>query len=330
MRKKWKPFSVSEKGNSMEIKALKEQFEKNRNIRDRALLRFSGVPGMDVYNCSLPFIWEGNRYLFGRTEKHDEWANSRVCLFRETAKDCFALVPEFVPLALEDPFIQKIGEELVLGGTHVQKSAGRVSTYFGYFYRGTSPMNLTYFTTGPVKMKDIRLVPLADGKIGVFSRPRSKESAQIGFTVIDSLDELTADAVANAPLIEGLLEPGQWGGINQAYLLEDGMIGCIGHFCYGEQVSETLRLSVYANSAFVLNPETRAVQEIRIIGTKSCYPECEPKVPKLADCVFTSGLVMREDGFADLYSGVGDVTEGRITIENPFTAHGALKTTLVF
>ena len=68
----------------MEIKALKEQFEKNRNIRDRALLRFSGVPGMDVYNCSLPFIWEGNRYLFGRTEKHDEWANSRVCLFRET------------------------------------------------------------------------------------------------------------------------------------------------------------------------------------------------------------------------------------------------------
>ena len=126
------------------------------------------------------------------------------------------------------------------------------------------------------------------------------------------------------------MEPGQWGGINQAYLLEDGMIGCIGHFCYGEQVSETLRLSVYANSAFVLNPETRAVQEVRIIGTKSCYPECEPKVPKLADCVFTSGLVMREDGFADLYSGVGDVTEGRITIENPFTAHGALKTTLVF
>ncbi|MBQ8400039.1 MAG: DUF1861 family protein, partial [Clostridia bacterium] len=60
----------------MEIKALKEQFEKNRNIRDHALLRFSGVPGMDVYNCSLPFIWQGKRYLFGRTEKHDEWANS--------------------------------------------------------------------------------------------------------------------------------------------------------------------------------------------------------------------------------------------------------------
>lgn len=313
----------------MEFQALKENFEKNKTVYESVLLKFIGTEGWDVYNCSVPFEWNGERYLYGRVEKNNEWANSRVCLFRCVGKDSYELVPEFSPLALEDPFIQNIGNELVLGGTHVQKTAGRVSTFFGYFYRG-QPMDVTYFTTGPVKMKDIRLVPLADGRIGVFSRPRNKESSQIGFTVINDLSELTCDRIANAPIIRGLLEEGQWGGINQAYLLESGRIGCIGHFCYGQQVSDELRLSVYANSSFLFDPEQMAVEDVRIIGTKSCYPECMPKVPKLADCVFTSGIVARPDGLVDLYSGVGDTAEGRITIQNPFAGEGDFITNLKF
>ena len=30
------------------------------------------------------------------------------------------------------------------------------------------------------------------------------------------------------------------------------------------------------------------------------------------------GIVLRKDGKADLYSGVGDTYEGRVTIDNPF------------
>ena len=56
-----------------------------------------------------------------------------------------------------------------MGGTHVQYERGKYSTFFGYFFRGTDIHDLYYFTTGPNKMKDIRLVPLSDGKIGVFS-----------------------------------------------------------------------------------------------------------------------------------------------------------------
>lgn len=40
--------------------------------------------------------------------------------------------------------------------------------------------------------------------------------------------------------------------------------------------------------------------------------------PNPADCVFTGGIVMREDGKADLCSGLGDMAEGRITIDVPF------------
>ena len=40
--------------------------------------------------------------------------------------------------------------------------------------------------------------------------------------------------------------------------------------------------------------------------------------PDLRDCAFTTGIVMRPDGRAELYSGLGDVTEGRVTIDAPF------------
>ena len=52
---------------------------------------------------------------------------------------------------------------------------GEIDTYYGYFYRGTDLEDLVYFTTGPDYMKDIRLVDMKDGTIGVFSRPRNKE-----------------------------------------------------------------------------------------------------------------------------------------------------------
>ena len=95
---------------------------------------------------------------------------------------------------------------------------------WNYFYRGTKVDDLCYFTTGPDYMKDIRLVELGDGRIGVFSRPRNEEilkkhgsESMIGFSIINSLDELTADIIENAPLIDSLFEDGEWGGCNQAY-----------------------------------------------------------------------------------------------------------------
>ena len=35
-------------------------------------------------------------------------------------------------------------------------------------------------------------------------------------------------------------------------------------------------------------------------------------------CAFTSGIVMRQDGKVDLYSGIGDTEVGRIVIDYPF------------
>ena len=39
---------------------------------------------------------------------------------------------------------------------------------------------------------------------------------------------------------------------------------------------------------------------------------------------FTSGIVMREDGKADLYSGLGDAAQGRVVIDYPFAGYGKI------
>lgn len=313
----------------MSIIDLKNRFEQDKNqlVHESAILTFDGVEGYDVYNCSIPFIREGREFIFGRVERRDEWANSWVRLFEKTGADQYTLVKEHMIYQLEDPYISLIHGELILGGTHVRKRSSKIDTYYGYFYRGKSLDNLTYYTTGPDYMKDIRLVELKNGRIGVFSRPRSEEIRQrygsesiIGFTKISSLEELTDDVILNATPIEGFFDKDEWGGCNQAYLLRNGSIGVIGHQCYKQPVDQGEDLEVYFNVAFEFDPDTFTVSNRKIIGTRSCYPEAPSKKPRLTDCTFTSGIVMREDGRADLYAGLSDAYEGRIVINYPFSA----------
>ncbi|MNO34991.1 hypothetical protein D3C76_250380 [compost metagenome] len=304
-------------------------FEKTKKIYDSVMLTFHGVEGFDVYNTSIPFEKDGQRYLFGRVERRDEWARSWVRLFEETSHDEWTLVQDSMIYTLEDPYVSLIGDEIVMGGTHVQYKAGKYSDFFGYFYRGIDLNNLYYFTTGPKMMKDIRLVELPDNAIGVFSRPRGSQTREqygsdsmIGFTILDSLDELTAEVIEHAPYIEGIFGKGEWGGVNQAYLLDSGKIGIIGHICHLDKDDEGKEIRVYLNMAFVLDPVTREFSDLHLIGSRTCYPSGPAKKPDLVDCVFTSGIVMRSDGKADLYSGVGDCQTGRVTIDYPFEGHG--------
>ena len=158
----------------MDIRQARAAFDKEGKIYDSALLTFVGVDGYDVYNCSIPFAMNGREYIFGRVETRREWATSWVRLFEKTGKDTYTLVPDSMIYQLEDPYIQFIGDQLTMGGTHVMKESGKVKSFYGYFYRGAELEHMRYFTTGPDKMKDIRLVSLKDGRIGVFSVPGQK------------------------------------------------------------------------------------------------------------------------------------------------------------
>ena len=313
----------------MNLVEKRAQFEQTKTIYETATLTFIGVDGYDVYNTSIPFLYQNKTYLFGRVEKREEWARSWVRLFENTGKDEWTLVQDSMIYQLEDPYISFIDHELVMGGTHVRYKQGEVDTFYGYFYKGTELDNLYYFTTGPDYMKDIRLVQLHDNKIGVFSRPRSEEIRKkygsesiVGFTTINHVHELNAEVIENASIIEGLFDQDEWGGCNQCYLLSSGYIGVIGHKCYNQSTDNGEERKVYMNVSFVFDPHTHTLLDEKIIGTRSCYPEGPAKRPNLMDCAFTSGIVARPDGKVDLYSGIGDTEEGRITIDNPFEGYG--------
>lgn len=313
----------------MTLKEKKLEFEACRKPAETAVLAFKGVEGFDVYNCSIPFTWNGKSYIYGRVERRAEWANSWIRLFEQTGKDEYSLVKESMIYQLEDPYIAFVGEELVMGGTHVHKSKGEIDTIYGYFYRGTDLERMTYFTSGPKGMKDIRIVELPDG-IGVFSRPRNPEieakygsASIIGFAKIADLSDLSAEVVEKAEIIEGLFEQGEWGGCNQCYYLDSGNIGVIAHKSYVDE-KDGQKLAVYMNTAFVFDPAAHKLLDEKIIATRSSYPAGPPKMPELADCTFTSGIVMREDGKCDLYAGLGDTLEGRIVIDYPFEGYGKI------
>ena len=315
----------------MDLKEQRAHFEKTKTIYERATLTFHGVEGYDVYNCSIPFNWQGKTYIFGRVERRTEWARSWVRLLENSGPDDWTLVPDSMVYQLEDPYVCWLKDTFVLGGTHVRYRSGTLDAVFGYFYKGSDLHDLYYFTTGPDGMKDIRLVGLADGRIGVFSRPRNAEivrkfgsESQIGFAVIDRIEDLTHDIIENAPYIPGLFADGEWGGCNQAYLLDTGKIGVIGHMSFYEVNDEGVGLKVYMNNSFIFDTATHKTSDNKIIGTRPCYPDGPGKLPDLIDCAFTSGIVMREDGKVDLYSGIGDVAEGRIAIDYPFAGHGCI------
>ncbi|HML46344.1 MAG TPA: DUF1861 family protein [Clostridia bacterium] len=314
----------------MTFKERKERFDRERPVGQSALLTFTGVDGFDVYNCSIPFCWEGKQYIYGRVERRAEWARSWVRLFERVAPDSYALVPGSMIYQLEDPYAACIGGEMVLGGTHVRMRSGNIDTVYGYFYKGRDLEDLVYFTTGPEGMKDIRLVELEDG-IGVFSRPRNAKvraeygsESVVGFAKIPDLAALTAEVIDNAPVVTNMFAHGEWGGCNQCYRLDSGYIGIIGHKSYPDKDADGNELAVYTNVAFVMDPKTNGIVHEAIIATRGSYPPAPAKRPKLLDCAFTSGIVMRPDGKADLYSGVGDTMEGRAVIEDPFKGFGRI------
>ena len=306
-------------------------FDQDNPVKESTLVSFKGVEGFDVYNSSIPFTWDGKRYIYGRVERREEWARSWVRLFTETAPDEFTLVEKSMVYQLEDPYVSRIGDELVLGGTHVRYSCGEINNLYGYFYKGTDLEDLYYFTTGPDQMKDIRLVQLNKG-IGVFSRPRNAHTEKehgsasiVGFTVIPDIMSLSASVIENAKKIEGMFAKGEWGGCNQCYLLDSGLIGIIGHKSYTETVPGGDDLAVYVNVSFVFDPKSHKLLDEQIIATRKSFPLTPAKRPNLIDCAFAAGICMRQDGMVDLYSGLSDVSVGRAVIKYPFEGFGNIQ-----
>jgi len=212
---------------------LLAKLPENRGLHSEKL-PFAGVGHRDVYNISAPFDLNGRKVIAGRVESRAV-EHSDIIFFAENKSTWhpIAAAPTFA--GLQDPCVTFVGAELILGGVRfpTKMADGSVGWRMD-FYRGADLASLRLFLTGPDKMKDIRLVALADKRVGVFTRPQGAKGGrgQIGFFVADNLESITAAAMAEARLFPRQCRADEWLGANEAHCLGNGLIGVLGHIAY--------------------------------------------------------------------------------------------------
>ena len=267
----------------------------------------------DVYNITAPFLSLKREYTAGRVEERKSH-NSKVMFFLES-KDKYILDKKAPILNLEDPFINFIKGEIIFGGVEVDSK----KTYRTIFFRGKDIYHLKKLKVGPKGMKDIRLVLLSDGKIGVFTRPQGKIGGRgrIGFMIVDSIEEfskLSDEDFYSAKLLLDKFDKNEWLGVNAAYVLKNREIGVIGHIA---SFSKNMKRNYYPIT-FNFDYSSNSISGMKIIATRKELPKGDSKRDDLKNILFPGGLTRNSNGTATLYVGAGDAEAYKILIKDPF------------
>ncbi len=305
------------KENAKRVRELFSEFQQriHDSRHQTGKLCFRNVNYQDVYNITAPFASAGKVIVAGRVEPRDQ-EHSNVIFFEET-DSVWVPVADAPSYELQDPFVSFCQNELVFGGVRIKELGGKLE-WTTVFHRGQDIFSLEEFFCGPAGMKDIRLCDLKNGKIGVFTRPRGKIGGRgcIGYVEVNQLEDLAIDVIEKAELLDSMFHPMDWGGVNETLLLANGEIGALAHVACFENDDKNRELHYYAAS-FIFDPASRRFRDLRIIASRNQFEDGPAKRTKLADVVFSSGLI-RADQVTTLYAGVSDAEAHWIEIDDPF------------
>ena len=296
-------------------RSLLEEFKQKGQKLEGRKLQFTGIGDRDVYNITAPFWDQEELVIAGRVEARDS-EESAVYFFVEE-DGIWSPRPGTPVFRLQDPFVTRIGGELIFGGveTFPHPSVPGSLGWRTNLYRGTTMAGLKKFASGPDGVKDLRVVELANGKIGVFTRPQGEMGGRgtIGFTVVETLEHLTLSAIHNAPLLEQFV-PEEWGGANEVHLLENELLGVLGHIaCFDHEGARH-----YYPMVFCLDPDNLETSPMRLIATRADFPDGPSKRPDLEDVVFSGGLRRLSNGRATFYAGISDAEAHCLDMADPF------------
>lgn len=291
------------------IELLKE-FEKKRMLLIGEKLLFSGVGKMDVYNISKPFLIGKKTIIAGRVEAREACADSKIIFFEKKKDGVWTPVYGTPTLPLEDCFVVNIGNKTIIGGVQVFRNPTATDPknidYRTVFYYCGCDLSLKKFAVGPDGMKDIRLTPLVNGRIGVFTRPQGENNGngKIGYVELLRLEDITPKNLLRARIIENQFAHGEWGGVNDPYSFKK-WIYVYGHIAYEDEAGA----KHYYGMSFTYDPKRHRASPIRIIATRKNFPEGEAKTPNHKDVFFLGGLV-RHYKIVTIYGGLSDTGSG--------------------
>jgi len=292
-----------------------------RNILRAKKIFFTGVDGEEVYNITSPFRSAGHEYIAGRVEPREKELESKIIFFIKKG-DKWVPDKNAPVFNLQDPFISTINDELIFGGVEIIIDNGMVN-YLTAFFRGKDVYHLKRFAEGPPGMKDIRLILLPQGEIGLFTRPQGiiGGRGRIGFMKIPSLLSLTQfkkEDYFKAPLLLDNLPDEEWLGPNVIYILKNGAIGVLGHIaCYTRGIKKKLNKNYYITT-FVLDQHTNTSAGMKIILERNNLPQGQSKLKTLKNVLIPGGLVRHDNGTATMYIGASDAESYEIEMIDPF------------
>lgn len=298
-----------------DVEALYQRYRARPLKGNCGKIVFHGVEGLDVYNPSVPFIDEGRWCIAARVEARDS-EDSRVCFFAWNGRDHAVLLREMPSFTLQDPFVSRIGGQLLFGGVEIDSSPLEGGLRWRTrFFVGASVSTLRPLSCGPWGMKDIRLVELPDARILVFTRPQGDPGGRgvIGWTIIASLAELNVQNIVRATLIAHVDEC-CWCGVNEARLLPSGRVGVLAHVArYDHQGNRH-----YYAARFVFDYQHGISSPITIIACREDFLPGDSKRHDLQDVVFPAGLLEDDMGGMRLFCGTSDCEVQWLDIASPF------------
>lgn len=299
-----------------QVENLLEDYKKRKETVQAEKLYFSGVGDKDVYNITAPFEDDGQQVIAGRVEGRDT-EYSEIVFFVQNGNVWEPRI-ETQTYALQDPFVTRINNELIFGGVEVFPDPQNEKSLLWQtvFYRGENIRSLEKFASGPVGMKDIRLIELPDQSIGVFTRPQGEKGGRgkIGYTTIDSLDGLTVEVITDAPLVQAHFLDEEWGGVNEVFVDEQGRIMVLGHIASFDHTGDRHYYPITCE----YDSSRNELIDMKIIATRNDFPEGEAKRSDLQDVLFSGGLIFLEGDQVELYVGVSDAEAHKAVISNPF------------
>lgn len=278
-------------------------------------IKFKFNDTRDIYNITAPFNINNETIIAARVEERDSEI-SEIKFFKKVNGQ-WEVKADIPAMNLQDPFVSKINDEIVVGGVEVYDHP-TIENSLGYrtvFYKGKSLYDLKRFAQGPEMMKDIRLLQLKDNRILIFTRPQGDIGGRgtIGYAVIDNLEELNAETILKAKLLKNQFIEMEWGGANELHLLKNGLIGVLGHIAKFDEEGNRH----YYSMVFAFNVENGQYTPMKIIATRSNFGQADYKRKDLMDVIFSGGLIRKEDGSAELYCGVSDAEAHKIIIQDP-------------
>jgi len=272
-----------------------------------------------VYNPTHGFMYEGKKTLAARVEPRNNPFDSKVKFFQQDNDAVWRVNEQLPTFKMEDPFISVFNGEYLLGGVEVDSIDNDILTgYRTVFYSGRTLNDLHKVAHGPESMKDIRLLPLENGKTAVFARPKpfnsqtALENGRIAFAEVTNLDELLLK-IPEAVVLPNLYTEMQWGGSNQVLRLQNGNVSVLAHEAYFDEKGRN-----YDTTIFEFDMKTKQAISENVLVQRDVFPMTEAKTEELFPVVFPGGIAPTSDTeIFTLYAGISDAAIGTIDFRWP-------------